>query len=48
MARGRQAFTVNGVPNMIPAGAINPVSQNLLTAAQRKSEERRSQSGPHQ
>jgi len=28
---GRQAFTVNGVPNMIPASAINPVSQNLLS-----------------
>ena len=27
---GRQAFTVNGVPNMIPASAINPVSKNLL------------------
>jgi hypothetical protein len=28
---GRQAFTVNGVPNIIPASAINPVSKNLLT-----------------
>jgi len=27
---GREAFTVNGVPNMIPASAVNPVSQNLL------------------
>ncbi len=27
---GREAFTVNGVPNMIPANAINPVSNNLL------------------
>jgi hypothetical protein len=27
---GKEAFTVNGVPNMIPAGAINPVSNNLL------------------
>jgi hypothetical protein len=28
---GRKVFTVNGVPNMIPAGAINPVSKNLLS-----------------
>ena len=36
---GRKAFTVNGVPNMIPAGAINPVSNNLvnLLAANLKS-----------
>lgn len=27
---GRQAFTVNGVPNMIPVSAINPVSANLM------------------
>jgi len=27
---GRQAFTVNGVPNMIPASRVNPVSKNLL------------------
>ncbi|MGH7869368.1 MAG: carboxypeptidase regulatory-like domain-containing protein, partial [Candidatus Dormibacteraceae bacterium] len=26
---GRQAFTVNGIPNMIPAGRINPVAGNL-------------------
>ena len=28
---GREAYTVNGVPNMIPASAINPVANNLLT-----------------
>jgi len=27
---GRQAFTVGGVPNMIPASVINPVSSNLM------------------
>ncbi len=27
---GREAYTMGGVPNMVPASAINPVSQNLL------------------
>lgn len=31
---GRSAFTVNGVPNMIPLGRINPVTKNLISLLQ--------------